>query len=483
MNSSIALEREVEELREYYESGKTKEASWRETQLRGLRSFLQEKEEEIFKALEKDLRKHHIEAFRDEVGTLIKSLNLALSSLKQWMSGKKAKLPNIALLSSAEIVPEPLGVVLIISSWNFPIGAVAAGNTAVLKPSELAPACSALLASGLLSYLDKKAIKVIQGDPEVVKQLLEQRWDKIFFTGSPRVGRIVMSSAVKYLTPVTLELGGKCPAVIDSLSSSFDREVAVKRILVGKFGTCAGQACISVDYILVEKSFTSVLLDLMKVWMKKMFGENPRELKTVARIVNKQHFLRLKNLLADQRVQESLVYGGSMDEDNLFIEPTIMVNPPLEAAIMTEEIFGPLLPIITVEKIEDSIKFINSRPKPLALYVFTKNQSLQRRMISETSSGSVTFNDTIIQYAADSLPFGGVGESGFGNYHGKFSFDTFSHEKAILRRSFLTEFWFRFPPWTVNKHQLLEVAYNYDYLGLLLVLLGLRRFKGRGSSV
>ncbi|KAI4322091.1 hypothetical protein L6164_021812 [Bauhinia variegata] len=483
------LERDLKNMREYYESGITKEASWRESQLKRLRSFLLEKEEEILNALLQDLGKHHLEAFRDEVGTLIKSLNFALNNLKQWMSGKKAKLPKIALLTSAEIVAEPLGLVLIISSWNFPfglsleplIGAIAAGNTAVLKPSELSPTCSAVLASGLYNYLDKKAIKVIQGGPAEAEQLLHQRWDKIFFTGSTRVGRIVMSSAVRYLTPVTLELGGKCPAVVDSLSSSFDREVAVKRIIVGKFGTCAGQACISIDYILVEKRFAPVLVELMKVWIKKMFGENPRELKTVARIVNKQHLFRLKNLVADPRVQESVVYGGSIDEDNLFIEPTIMVDPPLDSAIMSEEIFGPLLPVITLEKIEDSIKFINSRPKPLALYVFTKNQSLQRRMISETSSGSVTFNDAIVQYAADTLPFGGVGESGFGNYHGKFSFDTFSHEKTVVNRSFLTDFWFRFPPWNTHKYHLLEVAYNYDYLGLLLLVLGLKRSCKRKS--
>ncbi|KAG4988535.1 hypothetical protein JHK82_030873 [Glycine max] len=477
------LERDLNDTRGYYESGKTKEESWRESQLKGLRRFLLEKQVDIMNALMHDLGKHQLEAFRDEIGTLIKTVNLALKSLKDWMSGKKAALPQLALLTSAEIVPEPLGLVLIISSWNFPIGislepligAVAAGNAAVLKPSELSPACSSLLASSLPTYLDDKAIKVIQGGPQETQQLLEQRWDKIFFTGSARVGRIVMSSAVKHLTPVTLELGGKCPAVVDSLSSSWDKEVTVKRIIVGKYGTCAGQACITIDYVLVEKGYCLKLVELMKVWIKKMFGQNPRKSKTIAKIVNKHHFSRLKNLLADKQVKGSVVYGGSMDEQNLFIEPTILVDPPLEAAIMSEEIFGPLLPIITVEKIEDSIKFINARPKPLALYVFTKNHTLQRRMISETSSGSVTINDAVLQYAADTIPFGGVGESGFGMYHGKFSFDTFSHQKAIVRRSFLTDFWYRYPPWTLNKLQLLEVSYNYDYLGLLLVLLGLKR--------
>nr|QTZ19585.1 aldehyde dehydrogenase family 3 member F1 [Bixa orellana]QTZ19590.1 aldehyde dehydrogenase family 3 member F1 [Bixa orellana] len=355
------------------------------------------------------------------------------------------------------------------------IGAIAAGNAVILKPSELAPACSSLLANTLPTYLDNTVIKVIEGGPDVGEQLLEQKWDKIFFTGSSKVGRIVMSAAVQHLTPVTLELGGKCPIVLDSLSWSWEREVAVNRILVTKFGFCAGQACIGIDYAIVEKKFASNLVELMKIMMKKMFGENPRESNSIARIINKHHFLRLKNLLNDPLVKTSIVHGGSMDEDNLFIEPTILLDPPLQSAVMTEEIFGPILPIITLDKIEDSICFINSRPRPLAIYVFTKNEALKRRMVSETSSGSLVFNDAVIQFAADNLPFGGVGESGFGKYHGKFSFDTFSHYKAVAKRSFLTDFWFRFPPWNNYKLLLLDCALNLDYFGLLLVILGLKR--------
>ncbi|KAK4608383.1 hypothetical protein RGQ29_001979 [Quercus rubra] len=485
METLREFERDLGEMREYYSQGKTREASWRKSQLKGLLNLLKEKEGDILNALMQDLGKHQVETFRDEIGTLIKTLNLALESLGEWMSGRKAKLPQIALLTSAEIVPEPLGLVLIISSWNFPfglslepmIGALAAGNTVVLKPSELAPASASLLATAISTYLDNNAVKVMQGGPSVGEQLLQQRWDKIFFTGSAHVGRIVMSAAVKHLTPVTLELGGKCPAVLDSLSSSWDIKVAIKRIVYGKFGCCAGQACIAIDYILVEKKFICTVVELMKSMIKEMFGENPKESHSIARIINKQHLLRLENLLKDPHVHASIVYGGSVDEDNLFIEPTILVDPPLQAEIMTDEIFGPLLPIITLEKIEDSIQFINSKPKALAIYCFTKNKTLQRRMISETSSGSVTINDTIIQYAADTLPFGGVGGSGFGRYHGKFSFDTFSHEKAITRRSFLTEFWFRFPPWNNHKFQLLASTFNYDYLGLLLVILGLKSYR------
>ncbi|XP_030522351.2 aldehyde dehydrogenase family 3 member F1-like [Rhodamnia argentea] len=485
------MERELEEMRECYRSGRTREASWRKSQLKGLLQLLREREEEIFRALHQDLGKHPAEAYRDEIGSLIKSLNYALDGLKRWMSGKKAKLPRIALLTSAEIVPEPLGLVLVISSWNFPIGlslepligALAAGNAVVLKPSELAPECSSLLANAIPCYLDDKAVKVVQGGPGVGEQLLHQKWDKIFFTGSVRIGRRVLAAAAEHLTPVTLELGGKCPAVVDTLSSSFDRKVAAQRVLGGKFSFAAGQVCIGVDYVLVDKKFSSTLVETMKVVMKKMFGENPRESRSVARIVNKHHFIRLQNLLLDPMVKSSIVYGGSMDEDNLFIEPTILMDPPLQAAIMTDEIFGPLLPIVTLNKIEDSIKFINSRPKPLAVYVFTKDESLRRSVVSKTSSGSVVSNDVVVQYLADTLPFGGIGESGMGRCHGKFSFDAFSHQKAVMRRSFLVDFWFRFPPWNDHKLQLFRSSYRYDYLGIVLTVLGLKKTDRVSKSV
>ncbi|OVA03902.1 Aldehyde dehydrogenase NAD(P)-dependent [Macleaya cordata] len=478
------LEEGVEELRESFRSGKTKCENWRKSQLKALLTLLNDQETEIFKALHQDLGKHQNEAYRDEVGVLIKSVNLALGCLKQWMSTKKVQIPLAAFPTTGEIVPEPLGLVLIFSSWNFPfglaleplIGAIAAGNTVVLKPSELAPTCSSLLANIIPMYLDCKAVKVVEGGATVAEQLLEMKWDKIFFTGrSPRVGRIVMSAAAKHLTPVTLELGGKCPAVVDSLSSSWDRKVAIKRIIGGKFGACGGQACVGIDYVLVDETFAPTLIELMKSFIKRMFGENPRETNSISRIINKQHFLRLKNILNEPAVRASIVHGGSSDEDSLFIEPTILLNPPLNAEIMTEEIFGPLLPIITLKNIEDSIEFINSKPKALALYVFTNSETLKRRVVHETSSGSLTFNDAVIQYTCDTVPFGGVGQSGFGRYHGKFSFDTFSHEKGIVRRSFITEFWFRFPPWTANKLQLMRLGYNLDYLGVLLNMLGFKR--------
>ncbi|XP_075481200.1 aldehyde dehydrogenase family 3 member F1-like isoform X1 [Primulina tabacum] len=477
------LQVEVTQLREAFDSGRTKEESWRRLQLKSLISLLEEKEDDISQALKQDLGKHPIESYRDEIGPLIKSLNYALNGLKKWMSGRKADLPLAAFPSSAVLVPEPLGVVLIISSWNFPfgvsleplIGAICAGNAVVLKPSELAPASASVLANLIHTYLDPKAIKVIQGGVSVGEQLLQLKWDKIFFTGSAPVARIVMTAAAKNLTPVTIELGGKCPAVVDSLSSSWDKTIAIKRILAAKFGICAGQACISIDYILVEKKFVSTLVELLKAATLSMFGVNPKETNSIARIINKYHFTRLKNLLNEPSTKASIVYGGLLDEDNLFIEATILVDPPLETGVMTEEIFGPLLPIITLENIEDSIMFLKSKPKPLVIYAFTHNEGLKKRLSLETSSGSVVFNDAIVQYAADSLPFGGVGESGFGRYHGKFSFDEFSYEKAVVRRGYLVDFWFRYPPWNNHKLQLFKSAYRFDYLGIVLIMLGLKK--------
>ncbi|KAL2535798.1 Aldehyde dehydrogenase family 3 member F1 [Forsythia ovata] len=483
MDCIETFESELNELRNTFNSGITKQESWRRSQLKALLSLLEEKEDDIFKALQQDLGKHRVESFRDEVGPLIKSVNYALNGLKRWMSSKKADLPIAAFPASAELVPEPLGVALVISSWNFPfgvsleplVGAIAAGNTVVLKPSELAPASSSVLANTIHTYLDNKAIKVIQGGPSIGQKLLQQKWDKIFFTGSANVARIVMTAAAVNLTPVTVELGGKCPAIVDSLSSSWDKEIAMKRILSAKFGTCAGQACIAIDHILVEKKFSATLVKLLKASILSMFGENPKETNSIGRIINNNHFSRLRKLLDEPGVKASIVHGGSLDEDALFMEPTLLVDPPLKSGVMIEEIFGPLLPIITVEKIEDSIEIIKSRPRALAIYAFTNNETFKKKLVSETSSGSVIFNDAIIQYVADSLPFGGVGECGFGRYHGKFSFDVFSHEKAVARRSFLIDFWFRYPPWNDKKLQLFRSAYRFNYLEIILILLGLKK--------
>ncbi|KAG5623400.1 hypothetical protein H5410_008618 [Solanum commersonii] len=483
------------ELTTTFRSGRTRSVAWRKAQLQAILKLLDENEEEIFEALKQDLGKHPVESYRDEVGVVRKSATNALRCVEKWMAPQKvcveqplmmqyeqAPIPLVLFPARGAVVSEPLGVVLIFVSWNFPIslsldpviGAISAGNTIVLKPSELAPKCSSILANTIPRYLDPETIKVVEGGHDVSEQLLQLKWDKIFFTGSPRVGRLIMSAAAKHLTPVTLELGGKCPTILDTLSNSYDLQVAVKRIAGGKWGPCNGQACIGIDYVLVETQFAPVLIELLEKIIKTFYGENLKTLGNLARIVNKHHFDRVHNLLKDPKVAASVVYGGSVDEENMVIEPTILLNPPLDADIMTEEIFGPLLPIITLNNIEESIQFINSRPKPLAIYAFTKNDSLKEKILQETSSGSLTFNDAMIQFLCDTLPFGGVGQSGYGRYHGKFSFDTFSHEKAVLHRSLLIELESRYPPWNNFKLEFVRLAYDYDYLGLILLLLGLR---------
>ncbi|KAF9678245.1 hypothetical protein SADUNF_Sadunf07G0014900 [Salix dunnii] len=477
------LEGALAELRDTFKSGRTRSVEWRKSQLRGMIQFVQDNEEGIFKSLDQDVGKHPVEAYRDEVGVVAKSAKLSLSCVEKWMAPKKGDLPLVFFPASAQVMPEPFGVVLIMGSWNFPISltldpliaAISAGNAVVLKPSELSPTCSSFLAENIPKYLDPKSIKVIEGGIDVCEQLLQQNWDKIFFTGSQRVGRIVMAAAAQHLTPVTLELGGKSPAILDRSSIPTNMKVIAKRIVGAKWGSCSGQACIAIDYLLVEERFASDLIDLLAKTIKQFYGENPRESKSLCKIVNKNNFKRLLDLLKDPLVEASVVYGGSVDEEKMYIEPTILLNPPLDSQIMTEEIFGPLLPIITLDDIYESIDFISSRPKPLAIYAFTRDETFKKQILSKTSSGSVTFNDTLLQFLCDSLPFGGVGQSGFGRYHGKYSFDTFSHEKAILQRGFFPELEPRYPPWNSFKLHFIKLAYAFNYIGLILLLLGLKK--------
>ncbi|KAF8768779.1 hypothetical protein HU200_007339 [Digitaria exilis] len=516
----------VGDLREVYESGRTRDLEWRQSQLRGLVRLLEEKEEDIFDVLREDLGKHRGESFRDEVGfsflcasnecfafclsnlgsPSVQSSNVTIYiplcsgwgseevrrgqaaelqelggtregmfllntpawrhsvSLLSWLS---AHTPLVAFPATAFVVPEPLGVVLIFSCWNLPIGlvleplsgALAAGNAVVVKPSELAPSTSAFLAANLPKYLDPKAVKVVEGGADVGERLMEHRWDKVLFTGSSRVGRMIMTKAAKHLTPVALELGSKCPCIVDWLDSNRDSQV---------HHLCS--SCSSVLRRQNDRNNAS-MIEMLKTTLKKFFTKP----EYMSRILNEKHLKRLSDLLADRRVAASVVHGGHFNPKTLTIEPTLLLNPPLDSDIMTEEIFGPLLPIITVKKIEDSITFLKSKPKPLAIYAFTRNEKLKNRIIEETSSGSVTFNDAIVQYGLDSIPFGGVGHSGFGQYHGKYSFEMFSHKKAVLKRSFLIEFMFRYPPWDETKISMLRRVYRFDYISLFLAIIGLRR--------
>ncbi|XP_031504270.1 aldehyde dehydrogenase family 3 member H1-like isoform X1 [Nymphaea colorata] len=469
----------VRELRQSFESGRTRSYEWRKQQLRMVLKFLVEKEALIVQALHRDLRKPGFEACVSEISMLKSSCKLILKKLKRWMEPQKACVSITSIPGSAEIISEPLGVVLVISAWNYPfllamdpvLGAIAAGNAVVLKPSEVSPSTSSLLASLVSDYLDNSAIKVVEGAVDETTMLLEQKWDKIFYTGCTRVGRVVMTAAAKHLTPVVLELGGKCPLVIDSKT---DLKVTSKRVAVGKWGSNNGQACVAPDYIITTKSFAPKLIESLKQTLTSFFGDKPLLSPDLSRIVNTNHFSRLTKLLDDQRAFGKIVHGGERDEKLLMIAPTILLDVPADALMMNEEIFGPLLPIITVDKIEDSIDIIKSHPKPLAAYLFSNDKKLEKMFVKQISAGGMIVNDTVLHLTNPSLPFGGVGDSGIGAYHGKHSFDAFSHKKPVLHRCFIGEVWARYPPYNAMKLKFSSSAVAGDIFGALLSLVRCR---------
>uniref|UniRef100_A0A453HIY6 Aldehyde dehydrogenase n=1 Tax=Aegilops tauschii subsp. strangulata TaxID=200361 RepID=A0A453HIY6_AEGTS len=406
----------------------------------------------------------------------------ALKGLKNWMKPDKVPSAITTFPSTAQIVPEPLGVVLVISAWNYPfllsiepvIGAIAAGNAVVLKPSEIAPATSSLFAKLLPEYVDSSCIKVVEGGVTETGALLGQRWDKIFYTGNGNVARVVLAAAAKHLTPVALELGGKCPVIVDS---NVDLHVAAKRIAVGKWGCNNGQACIAPDYIITTKAFVTELVDSLKRVLERFYGEDPLQSADLSRIVSISHFKRLTKLIEDKEVATKIQLGGQTDQEQLKIAPTVLVDVPLDTELMTGEIFGPMLPIITVDKIEESIAHINAGAKPLAAYLFTKDKKLQQDFVSNVSAGGMLVNDVALHLTNPHLPFGGVGDSGTGSYHGKFSFDCFTHRKAVLIRGFGGEANARYPPYTAEKQRILRGLIKGSFFALILALLGFPREK------
>ncbi|KAL9254263.1 Aldehyde dehydrogenase family 3 member H1-like protein [Drosera capensis] len=462
----------VKELREQFDSGKTKSYAWRVSQLKAILKMVDEREDEIVEALRKDLSKPKAEASMNEIYLLKSSCQCALKGLKKWMKPKRVIPSILALPSSSEIVSEPLGVVLVISAWNYPfllsidpvIGAIAAGNAVVLKPSEVAPVSSKLLADLLPQYVDNSAIGVVEGGKHETTVLLEQKWDKIFYTGNSRIGRIVMSAAAKHLTPVALELGGKCPAVVDS---NVDLQVAARRIVAGKWACNNGQTCVDVDYVITTKNFAPKLIDALRVQLERFFGEDPLNSKDMSRIINLNHFTRLKKLLHEEGVSSKIVLGGHADEEQLKMAPTILLDPPEDSLVMKEEIFGPLLPIVTVDTVDDSFGLILSKPKPLAAYLFTNDKKLKKKFVDTISAGGVAINDTLLHLTVSGLPFGGVGESGIGAYHGKFSFDAFSHKKAVLYRCFFADIPIRYPPYSARKLSMFNAVTSLNLIGLI----------------
>ncbi len=435
----------------HFETGATKSRSWRLSQLDALEHFLREREQDILDALHADLRKPAMEAFSSEIGFPMSELRLARKKLAAWMKPERVRTPLLAMPGRSYIYREPLGVTLIIGAWNYPfqlialplIGAIAAGNCAVLKPSELAPHVSALLAKWIPKYFDTKAIRVVEGGPQETTALLRQNWDHIFYTGNGRVGRVVMEAAAKHLTPVTLELGGKCPCIVDK---SADLDTTAKRIVYGKFFN-AGQTCVAPDYVLVHDRVHDALVNRMVSTIREFYGDDPKQSADFGRIINERHFARLTRLLDGA----DIVTGGVTDPLERYIAPTILKHVNEGDAPMQEEIFGPILPVISFSSVDSAIGFVNRQAKPLALYLFSREQEVQDRVLAGTSAGGTAINHVWLHVGVPQLPFGGVGESGMGAYHGRHSFEAFSHRRSVLKKPTLADPPIIFPPYTARK--------------------------------
>jgi aldehyde dehydrogenase (NAD+) len=452
--NSLDIQVAIAKQRTFFATGQTKDYNFRVAQLNKLSQLIKEHEQLILDAVYADLRKPAIEAFGSEVLVTLSEIKFVLKHLKTWMKPKKVGTPINLFPSSSYIYTEPLGVVLIVAPWNYPfaltiqplIGAIAAGNCAILKPSEHTPHTSQAIAKIINDNFDPNFIIAIEGGIETNQALLAERFDHIFFTGGTAIGKIVMESAAKHLTPVTLELGGKSPCIIDE---TCDLEITAKRIVWGKFYN-AGQTCVAPDYLLVQKNIKSALIEKLVTHVKAFFGENAQTSPDLARIVNDRQFDRLVGLLDEGKV----LIGGNSDKSDRFIAPTLIDAVSPNSKIMAEEIFGPILPILEYDQLSEAIAFVNAHPKPLALYFFSSNKQNQERIIQETSYGGGCFNDIIMHLGNPELPFGGVGHSGMGSYHGKASFDTFSHRKGVLKNSFRFDLKWRYPPYKMTLESL-----------------------------
>jgi aldehyde dehydrogenase (NAD+) len=440
-------------LRAAFASGRTRPIRWRLEQLAALARMVTEREAEIEAALAADLGKPALEAYTTEIAFTLAEIRLARRGLKRWMKPERAAVPLALKPGKGRIVKEPYGVALIIAPWNYPfglvtaplIGALAAGNCVLVKPSEVAPATSALLARLVPEYLDRDCVRVVEGGVPETTALLAERWDTIFYTGNGAVGRIVMAAAARHLTPVTLELGGKSPVIVDD---QIDLAVTARRIAWGKFVN-AGQTCVAPDYVLAHASIYEALLEALRATVREFYGDDPKASPDFARIVNARHHQRLCQLLGSGQP----VCGGEHDEATRYLAPTILRDVPADAPVMAEEIFGPILPVLKVASVEEAIDFVNARDKPLALYVYTRRKRLADEVIARTSSGGVTVNHAFVHLACPALPFGGVGESGLGAYHGRMSFDAFSHRKAVLHKPFAIDPKLVYPPYDEKKRR------------------------------
>ncbi len=452
---SYSPEIQVQKHREFFSSGQTQSLSFRMAALKQLKQVIEANKTRVLVALKSDLHKPELEGYY-EFGVMAE-IDYTLKHLKQWLKPQRVSTPLVSFPGKAEIHPEPLGVALILSAWNYPftltmtplVGAIAAGNCAIIKPSEFAPATSEIIAQMIHDNFDQRYLSVIEGDATVSQEILKQKFDYIFFTGSARIGKLVMTAAAQHLTPVTLELGGKSPCIVDQ---DCDLECTARRIIWGKFLN-AGQTCIAPDYLLVQREIKPRLIQQLIAQIKAFYGDDPEQSPDYARIVNEKQF----NSLCEFLQEGTILCGGNTNPETRYIAPTLIDGISWNSLVMQGEIFGPILPILEYNEIEEAIAQINQHPKPLALYLFSRRSQLQQHILHHTSSGAIVFNDTVLHVNIPQLPFGGVGQSGMGSYHGKASFDTFTHYKSVLKRPFWLDLSLRYPPYEKNLNLLKKV--------------------------
>ena len=438
--------------RAFFQSGKTRSIDFRLAQLKKLRQAIESLEGEITAALRRDLGKSDFEAYTSEVGIVYEELSLVAANLPTWSRPQHVSTPLAYQPSFSTVHPQPRGVVLIIAPWNYPfqllfaplIGAIAAGNCIVLKPSELSPATTAVMSKLIERTFSPEYCALIEGGVSETTALLEEQFDHIFFTGSIPVGKIVMRAAAEHLTSVTLELGGKSPCIVDA---DTNLKVTARRIVWGKFFNC-GQTCVAPDYLLVPRQIKRELLALMKQSVQEFFGANPQESPDYGHIINERHFDRLLSLISGE-----VVLGGTHDRSKLYIAPTVIDQVKMEDKVMEDEIFGPILPVLEYDTLDDAFAMVRQRPNPLACYVFSHRRETEERVINELSFGGGCVNNALIHVGNPHLPFGGIGASGMGNYHGQHSFLTFSHQKSITKTPFMLDLPLKYPPYK-NKVKL-----------------------------
>ncbi len=436
----------IQRQRAFFQSGATRSLAFRRARLKSLSLALEGNEDRILKALHDDLRKSPLQGYASELGLVQAEIRHALKNLQRWGVPVRRRTPLFVAPARGWIQAEPFGIALILGPWNYPaqllltplVSAIAAGNCVVLKPSELAPHTADIVAALVRQTFAEDFVSVASGGVNVAEALLREQFDKIFFTGSTRVGRAVMAAAAKHLTPVTLELGGKCPALV---CGDAPIELAARRIAWGKYMN-AGQTCVAPDFVLVQRGVRDAFVEALKKSLRDFYGEDAGRSPDYGRIVNARHFERLVGYLCEGRI----AHGGAHDAKDLFIAPTILVDVSPDVPVMQEEIFGPILPVLEFDRLDDALVLLRNRPTPLALYLFTGNRTTERRVLAESRSGGVCVNDVVSQMVGTGLPFGGLGESGLGAYHGRAGFDAFSHQRAVVRRATWLDTPFRYPP-------------------------------------